>query len=91
MTIKVKLLVPCSMRVCQLPDLLTRAAVQSGSVSYLVSPHQVNHDKHIGNVNEPVWVEEAESCQKIARSVIAKASIPYAAHSQIEACGDENG
>lgn len=35
--------------------------------THLVRTDQMDHDHDIGNVNEPVWVEEAKPSQQVAR------------------------
>jgi len=33
----------------------------TSAIPYLVSTNQMDHDEDIGNVDEPVWVEESEA------------------------------
>ena len=63
----------------------------TSAIPYLVSTNQMDHDEDIGNVDEPVWVEESEARQQISRSVVTKGSIPNESNSHVETSCDKNG
>lgn len=60
------------------------------AIPYLVSTNQMDHDKDIGNVNEPVWVVETKACQQISWSVVTKGSIPNKSNPHVETGCDKD-
>ena len=58
--------------------------------SYLVCTNQVNHDEHVSNVNQPIWVVEAKSSQQVSGSIVTKGCVANQGNAHVEAgCNDD--
>ncbi|KAB8085435.1 hypothetical protein EE612_008276, partial [Oryza sativa] len=51
---------------------------------HLVRPHQVYHDRHVGHVQQPVGLVEAEAGEEVPRRVVAERRVPHASAQQVE-------
>jgi hypothetical protein len=57
---------------------------EDGLAEHLVRAHQVHHDGHVGHVDQPEWLEEAEPRQQVVRRLVAERRVPHAPAQHVE-------